>query len=151
MSKEFQNQPQPGICETAFAVGQFFVSDLYAYYQDTYRGVLGKVQVEAVDYIRRSGRASVSDLARTLNIPKQHASKIAAKLEELGLVSRSPNPLDARGAVFSLTEEGSRFVSEHIEQSNRHLQEILERCGKEEQEELLRALQTVARVLELPF
>ena len=102
------------IHQTAYLVGNFFVSDIYAYYQDTYKGVLGKVQVEALDYIHRSEKASIKELATVLNISKQHASKIAGKLEELGYARKEKDPNDGRGTLYALTETGSRFINEHI-------------------------------------
>lgn len=138
---------QDGALSAAFEVGRFFVSDIYAFYQDTYRGVLGKVQVEALDYLHVRGQASIKELAERLNIPKQHASKIVGKLEELGLARRARDPEDGRSWLFSLTDDGRSFVGEHIAQSNKHLVAYLDSLGEKDRQDLLASLETAARIV----
>jgi DNA-binding MarR family transcriptional regulator len=135
------------IHQTAYLVGNFFVSDIYAYYQDTYKGVLGKVQVEALDYIHRSEKASIKELATVLNISKQHASKIAGKLEELGYARKEKDPNDGRGILYTLTDAGSRFINEHINMSNRHFSEVLASFSEADREQLLSGLRILEEVL----
>ena len=135
------------IHQTAYLVGNFFVSDIYAYYQDTYKGVLGKVQVEALDYIHRSEKASIKELAMVLNISKQHASKIAGKLEELGYARKEKDPNDGRGILYTLTDAGSRFINEHINMSNRHFSEVLASFSEADREQLLSGLRILEEVL----
>jgi len=135
------------IHQTAYLVGNFFVSDIYAYYQDTYKGVLGKVQVEALDYIHRSKKASIKELATVLNISKQHASKIAGKLEELGYARKEKDPNDGRGILYTLTDAGSRFINEHISMSNRHFTEVLASFSEADREQLLSGLRILEEVL----
>lgn len=135
------------IHQTAYLVGNFFVSDIYAYYQDTYKGVLGKVQVEALDYIHRSEKASIKELATVLNISKQHASKIAGKLEGLGYARKEKDPNDGRGTLYALTETGSRFINEHISMSNRHFSEVLASFSEADREQLLSGLRILEEVL----
>ena len=135
------------IHQTAYLVGNFFVSDIYAYYQDTYKGVLGKVQVEALDYIHRSEKASIKELATVLNISKQHASKIAGKLEELGYARKEKDPNDGRGTLYALTETGNRFINEHISMSNRHFTEVLASFSEADREQLLSGLRILEEVL----
>ncbi len=134
--------------EAAYVVGRFFCSDILAFYQDTYKGDLGKVQVEAMDYLHMKGACGIKELSQRLNISKQHASKIASRLEEIGYASRSRDSSDGRSCLYTLTEEGQAFIGNHIASSNRHLDEILESLSAEEQRELRESFLTSARILE---
>ena len=55
------------LLKKAHIVEHYFVSDIYAFYLDTYKGSLGKVQVEALDHIHNTERVSVRDLAEKLH------------------------------------------------------------------------------------
>ena len=136
------------IINAAYRVGRVFVSDIYAYYQDTFKGTLGKVQVEALDYLHIRQQVSVTDLARRLNISKQHASKIAAKLEDLGYTAKSPDPADGRGCLYQLTKEGLRFLDEHIALSNQYLETYIHTLNDDERRQLLISLMQAAEILE---
>ena len=89
----------------------------------------------------------IKELAERLNIPKQHASKIAAKLEELGLAGKARDPRDGRSWLFSLTDDGCSFVGEHITQSNKHLVAYLDSLGEKDRQDLLASLETAARIV----
>ena len=134
--------------QVAFQVGRFFCSDIYAFYQDTYKGTLGKVQVEALDYIHLKKQVNVKELSSRLNISMQHASKIAAKLEELGYAEKTRDPADGRACLYSLTDSGIHFIEDHINQSNQHLEEIVDRLSQNDQDRLLSSLTQLAAVLE---
>ena len=136
------------ILNAAYRVGRFFVSDIYAYYQDTFKGTLGKVQVEALDYLHMMKNASVTELAQRLNISKQHASKIAAKLEELGYADKTRDSSDGRGFYYHLTDEGLLFLNKHISQSNQHMEAYIHTLNDDEKCQLLSALNQAAEILE---
>ena len=136
------------ILNAAYRVGRIFVSDIYAYYQDTFKGTLGKVQVEALDYLHIRQQVNVTELAQRLNISKQHASKIAAKLEELGYAAKSPDPADGRGCFYRLTEDGLHFLDEHIALSNQYLEAYIYALNDDERRRLLSSLTQAADLLE---
>jgi len=135
------------IHQTAYLVGNFFVSDLYAFYQDTYKGVLGKVQVEALDLIHRNENINIKELAAALNISKQHASKIAGKLEELGFACKKKDPEDGRSTLYMLTEIGKKFVNEHIKLSNEHFSKVLSSFDDADKEKLISGMLVLEEVL----
>ncbi len=138
----------PRFIPAAFRVGRFFCSDIYAFYQDTYKGVLGKVQVEALDYLHLKGSTSITELSERLNISKQHASKIAAKIEELGYAKKEPDPSDGRACLYRLTKSGKAFIQEHMAMSDRHFAELIGPLPQKEQEKLLSCLMQAAEILD---
>ena len=133
--------------QAAYQVGRFFCSDVYAYYQDTYKGVLGKVQVEAMDYIHLKGETGIIELASRLNISKQHASKIALKLEEIGYAEKKKDPADGRAVLYRLTEEGNRFVREHIALSDQYFENRINELTEEDRKALRSCLMQASQIL----
>lgn len=135
------------ILEKAHIVGHFFVSDIYAFYLDTYKGSLGKVQVEALDHIHNVTQVSVKDLAEKLNISKQHASKIVARLEGDRYLSKERSDEDARSNLYSLTEKGKKFIEEHIAISNAHLLEYVGSLSRQDREKFAKSLEQLAEII----
>ena len=136
------------IVDAAYRVGRIFVSDIYAYYQDTFKGTLGKVQVEALDYLHLKHQVGSTELAKRLNISKQHASKIASKLEELGYVAKIRDPTDGRGCLYCLTDTGRQFLNIHISMSNQYMEAYIRTLNEDEKHQLFSALTQAADILE---
>lgn len=59
-----------------------------------------------------SGADSASELGRRMSVTKQSAAKSIAALEERGLVTREPDPTDARRMRVCVTEHGLAMMSE---------------------------------------
>lgn len=56
------------------------------------------------------GPLSVAGIARRRGMRRQSASQSVAQLEVAGLVTRTPNPADARAPLVDLTQEGRRTL-----------------------------------------
>jgi DNA-binding MarR family transcriptional regulator len=67
-------------------------------------------QLTALSRLDRLGPMTVSDLARREQITPQAMGATIASLEELGLVSRSPDMTDRRRSHLSLTPDGEVAV-----------------------------------------
>ena len=124
------------------------MSDIYAFYEDTYKGSLGQVQVECLDYLHRMKAASTSELAEQLNNTKQHASKILSSLESLGYAAKKTNPSDGRMSICYLTKTGQDFIEKHISRSNDHLIARLHGLDEQERAAFLDTLMRLAELLE---
>jgi DNA-binding MarR family transcriptional regulator len=72
-------------------------------------------QIETLGYLMRDGSQSIAALARKRRIRHQSMSATVADLVTQGLVARSPDPSDARGVLITLTEAGSRIVTDSRE------------------------------------
>jgi len=57
-------------------------------------------------FLAENDRASLSDVARGLDIPHQLAAQRVQKLLDLGLVNKQHDPADARKSAYSLTVAG---------------------------------------------
>jgi DNA-binding MarR family transcriptional regulator len=58
--------------------------------------------------IELAGPARLTDLAEFFGVGKGTMSRQLRQLERLGLVSRTPDPIDGRASRLDLTEEGRR-------------------------------------------
>jgi DNA-binding MarR family transcriptional regulator len=60
----------------------------------------------------RTGPCSAARLADEIGIDRSGASRYADRLEEIGLVQRTADPIDRRATLLSLTAEGRRVIDE---------------------------------------
>lgn len=58
------------------------------------------------------GPLTLGELATTERVSPPTTTRIVAKLEEMGLVSRAPSPDDRRVTIVEATEEGSQQLAE---------------------------------------
>ena len=80
-----------------------------------YLGGLGlsRGEFDVLTALRRAGGPQSPGSLRTVTLVSAAAiTKRVAALQKSGLVERSPNPADGRGALISLTPEGGRLVDE---------------------------------------
>ena len=61
-------------------------------------------------YCERKGDTSVRQLADHLHVAAAHVTAEIGKLEEAGLVEKTPDPADKRAVVVRLTDEGHRLL-----------------------------------------
>jgi len=64
--------------------------------------------LRALSRLDRGGPATTADLARLEQMTPQAMGTIVAQLDELGLVSRSPDPQDGRRTILTPTSDGKR-------------------------------------------
>lgn len=134
--------------QVAYQLRVLFDKKITAYYQDSFKGIFGKVQVEVLNYLYEYREARTQEIAEIMNIPKQHASKILMRLEELNLVESKPDEMDGRARKYGLTEQGVHFMNQHIEESDRNFEELLGRLPLEEKEQLMSSMRTMVEILE---
>ena len=58
----------------------------------------------------RAGRLPLSKIGERLMVHPTSVTNIVQRLEQAGLVERSPNPSDGRGTLAGITEQGRRVV-----------------------------------------
>ncbi|MEV6814361.1 MarR family transcriptional regulator [Micromonospora sp. NPDC051296] len=77
-------------------------------------GDLTVTQLSALTSIRLGGALTPRELADVERVQPPTMTKIVAKLEERGLVQRSPHPTDRRQVILAVTE-GGRAVLDQFE------------------------------------
>jgi DNA-binding MarR family transcriptional regulator len=88
-------------------------------------GELTLPETSALARIDRGGPTTSSALARLEQISPQSMGATLAGLESRGLVERSPDPVDGRRAVLSLTGNGLRVLRDKRNARTEQLAEVL--------------------------
>jgi DNA-binding MarR family transcriptional regulator len=74
---------------------------------------LSRGEFDVLTALRRADAPQTPGSLRTVTLVSAAAiTKRTAALQKTGLVARSPNPADGRGALISLTPEGVRIIDE---------------------------------------
>ncbi|WP_208811271.1 MarR family winged helix-turn-helix transcriptional regulator [Micromonospora echinofusca] len=111
-------------------------------------GDLTVTQLSALTSLRLAGALTPRELADTERVQPPTMTKIVAKLEDRGLVRRTPHPTDRRQVILSPTEGGRAVLDEFERARDEWLANRLAELTPEERDTLLRAaeiLQQVAR------
>ncbi|MDG4803351.1 MarR family transcriptional regulator [Micromonospora sp. WMMD980] len=111
-------------------------------------GDLTVTQLSALTSLNLAGALTPRELADVERVQPPTMTKIVAKLEERGLVQRTPHPTDGRQVILAATE-GGRAVLEQFERArNEWLASRLAALTESERDTLRRAadiLQGIAR------
>lgn len=86
---------------------------------------LGPAHTGVLFFIGEGGPLRASALAARLGIGPSALSRQLADLEQFGFVVRSPDPLDGRACLLSLSEDGRTYLADTYERRAETLREIL--------------------------
>jgi DNA-binding MarR family transcriptional regulator len=103
-------------------------------------------QLSALSTLARHDGSRATDLARREAIGKSTVTRLVARLEELGLVHRDPDPVDRRGYTVTVTPEGHGLLVQAHERANEYLGRELGRLDAEEQQAIRAALPALVRL-----
>jgi DNA-binding MarR family transcriptional regulator/predicted GNAT family acetyltransferase len=90
---------------------------------------------------------TASALTRALDIDAGYLSRILSTFEKDGLLQKSPLQSDNRHQLLKLTAKGRKAFSVLNERSNQKNAALLQSLSPEDQQRLLQAMQTLARLL----
>lgn len=111
-------------------------------------GDLTATQLSALTSLELAGALTPRELADTERVQPPTMTKIVAKLEERGLVQRTPHPTDGRQVILATTDTGRTVLAQFDRARNEWLASRLAELTLEERDALQRAaeiLQKVAR------
>lgn len=103
--------------------------------------------VAALATIERHGPLTPSALAEHERIQRPTATRAVARLEEQGLVTRTPDPTDGRVTHVAITRAGRTLLTRIRSRKNEYLARRLRELAPEELETLSRAAAIVERLL----
>lgn len=109
-------------------------------------GELTVAQVSALNLLDAAGAMTPRELAEAERVQPPTMTRIVARLEEKGLVQRTPHPTDGRQVILAPSPEGRRLVREYRRVSNEWLAQRLAGLSAEERETLQRAAGIIARL-----
>jgi DNA-binding MarR family transcriptional regulator len=101
----------------------------------------------ALATIERHGPMTPSELAARERIQRPTATRVLARLEEMGLIARTPDPQDRRSSLVSVTPDASAMLAEQRTRKTAFLAERLDRLEPEDRAALERAADILEKVL----
>ena len=102
----------------------------------------------ALATVDRHGPLTPSELAARERVQRPTATRLVARLEELGLLQRAADPLDRRSSLLSVTAEGRALLQQMRERKTAYLAHRIEGLDREERGTLDRAAAILERLLE---
>ncbi|HEY0536165.1 MAG TPA: MarR family transcriptional regulator [Actinoplanes sp.] len=103
-------------------------------------------QLSALTSILLAGALTPRELADLERVQPPTMTKIVGKLEERGLVVRTPHPTDGRQVILAPTEEGRAIYAQFELARNAWLAEHLEQLGPDDRDVLFRAAEIMQQV-----
>ena len=109
-------------------------------------GELTVAQVSALQTLDVAGAMTPRELSDAERVQPPTMTKIVARLEEKGLVQRTPHPTDGRQVILAPSPEGRELVREYRRVGDEWLAQRLARISAEDRETLVRAAEILARL-----
>ena len=109
-------------------------------------GDVTQSQLSALTSLELAGALTPRELAEAERVQPPTLTKIVAKLEQLGLVQRTPHPTDGRQVVLSATDAGREVFTEHRRARDEWLTNRLAGLTAEEQATLNAAADILTRL-----
>jgi len=94
---------------------------------------------------------TATDLCRELGLDAGYLSRILASLEQRGLIEKVRSENDGRQRLLRLTSEGENAFALLDQRSRDEVSEMLNDLSEEDQQRLLKAMQTIESVLDRGF
>jgi DNA-binding MarR family transcriptional regulator len=101
----------------------------------------------ALSTVDRHGPLTPSELAARERIQRPTATRVLARLEDEGLVQRTPDPQDRRSSLVSATAAASELLAELRTRKTAFLAERLQRLDADDRAALDRAADILERML----
>jgi DNA-binding MarR family transcriptional regulator len=101
----------------------------------------------ALSTVERHGPMTPSEVAARERIQRPTATRVLARLEEAGLVQRTPDPHDRRSSLLTTTPAGAELLAELRTRKTAFLAERLEGLSPDERATLDRAADILERML----
>src|SRR6266480_3926179 len=93
---------------------------------------LSPTQVSALATVERHGPLTPSELADRERVKRPTATRVAAKLEEMGTIARTADPADARSARLRITASGRALLERLRRRKTAYLAQRLRPLDRDE-------------------
>jgi DNA-binding MarR family transcriptional regulator len=103
-------------------------------------------QLSVLTSLQLAGALTPRELADIERVQPPTMTKIVGKLEERGLVARTPHPTDGRQVILAATEEGRAVYAQFERARNEWLARQLAQLSPDEREALARAAEIMQQV-----
>jgi len=103
-------------------------------------------QLSVLTSLQLAGALTPRELADIERVQPPTMTKIVGKLEDLGLVARTPHPTDGRQVILAATEEGRAMYAQFERTRNEWLARQLAQLSPDERDVLVRAAEIMHQV-----
>jgi DNA-binding MarR family transcriptional regulator len=103
-------------------------------------------QLSALTSLQLAGALTPRELADIERVRPPTMTKIVGKLEELGLVARTPHPTDRRQVILAATESGRVMYAQFERARNEWLAQHLAELAPQDRDTLSRAAEILRQV-----
>jgi DNA-binding MarR family transcriptional regulator len=103
-------------------------------------------QLSALTSLQLAGALTPRELADIERVQPPTMTKIVGKLEERGLVARTPHPTDRRQVILAATVQGRAVYAQFEKARNEWLAQLLAELAPDERDTLERAAQILQQV-----
>jgi DNA-binding MarR family transcriptional regulator len=103
-------------------------------------------QLSALTSLQLAGALTPRELADVERVQPPTMTKIVGKLEDRGLVARTPHPTDGRQVILAPTEQGRAMYAQFEKVRNEWLAHQLDALSAEDRDVLVRAAQILQQV-----
>lgn len=104
-------------------------------------------QCHLLTELGRAGPLPLSELGTRVSLEKSWVSRAVEAMAARGLVTKEPNPSDARSWLVTLTADGERTVHELNQTLDDHAQRLLARLSTRERDAVETSLLTLLKAL----
>lgn len=104
-------------------------------------------QCHLLTELGRSGPLPLSELGTRVSLEKSWVSRAVEAMAARGLVTKEPNPSDARSWLVTLTAEGERTVQELNQTLDDHAVQLLSKLSAPERDAIENSLLTLLKAL----
>ena len=111
-------------------------------------GELSPSLTAALSTVERHGPLTPSEVASRERIQRPTATRVLARLEEQGLIARTPDPWDGRSSKVTVTDAGRELLAELRTRKTAFLAERLETLEPDERATLARAADILEGMLD---
>jgi DNA-binding MarR family transcriptional regulator len=109
-------------------------------------GDLTVTQLSALTSLELAGALTPRELADAERVQPPTMTKIVAKLEDRGLVQRTPHPTDGRQVILSATDQGREIFRQYQRVRDEWLAARLAELTPDERDVLTRAAEVLSRL-----
>jgi DNA-binding MarR family transcriptional regulator len=104
--------------------------------------------LSALTVVERLGPITLGDLAGFERVRPPTMTRIVARLEDDGLVSKEPDGSDRRITRLSLTDAGRRLITKNRTRKDAYLADRLRRLSSRERSQLQSGIEVIQRLLD---
>jgi DNA-binding MarR family transcriptional regulator len=110
-------------------------------------GELTPSQFSALATVHRHGPVTPSEVAALERVQRPTVTRLLARLQEEGLIARTPDPRDGRSFAVAPTDAGRALLERSRARSDAFLAQRLEQLGEADREILARATELLEQML----